>query len=206
MDVSSIFSTWFQTIHFLKLRYSDIPRRAVTRNTSCVSFRSNIFETHGTFVLLSVESSSGTNEVYISHPRLVTEHRDDHCSPSRHEIVEVEKKGEKKREWYGGEKARERIDLSFVIERTERHGPTHRFSRFHQTKMIPGADNARENTRLEIEGTQNMRIHNNLFAASALCLLSVAMAPFQGSLMQNSRVTLRGNPRILFKNPCIAPL
>lgn len=47
--------------------------------------------------------------------------------------------------------------------------------------MIPRrADNARENTRLEIEGTQNMRIHNNLFAASAFCLLSVRIAPFPG--------------------------
>lgn len=98
--------------------------------------------------------------------------------------------GKKRRERAEGEKARERIDLSFVIARAERRGSTHRFSRFHQTKMNPGADNARENTRLEIEGTRNMRIHNNLFAASALCLLSVPMAPFQRSFMQNSRVTL----------------
>lgn len=111
MDLSSIFSTWFQTIHFLELRYSDIPRGAVTRNTSCVSFRSNIFETHGTFVLLSVESSSGTNEVYISHPRLVTEHRDDHCSPSRHEIVEVEKKRKEKKRmvWRGKSEGTDRF-------------------------------------------------------------------------------------------------
>lgn len=71
--------------------------------------------------------------------------------------------------------------------------------------MIPRrADNARENTRLEIEGTQNMRIHNNLFAASAFCLLSALESRpslRRGSLMQNSRV-IRG---YMFKNPCVSP-
>lgn len=71
-----------------------------------------------------------TNEVYIIHPpRLVTEHRSAMIIAAplvtklQRYIGEEKKKKEKKRKKKRGreeEKARERIDLSFVIERESR--------------------------------------------------------------------------------------
>lgn len=172
------------------------------------------FEAHSSS--LPFESSLDTNEVYIIHPpRLVTEHRSAMIIAAplvtklqRYIGEEKKKKGKKakKKEGKGGGES-EGTDRFIVCnrERVEARRPI-RFSRFfHQTKMIPRrADNARENTRLEIEGTQNMRIHNNLFAASAFCLLSALESRpslRRGSLMQNSRV-IRG---YMFKNPCVSP-
>ena len=170
----------------------------------------------GTFVLFTLRVIVGYKRG-LHHPATAPRYRtpvgDDHCSPSRHEIAEVHRGGKKKK----GKKAKKKEGKGggesegtdrFIVcnrERVEARRPI-RFSRFfHQTKMIPRrADNARENTRLEIEGTQNIRIHNNLFAASAFCLLSALESRpslRRGSLMQNSRV-IRG---YMFKNPCVSP-
>lgn len=105
----------------------------------------------GTFVLFTLRVIVGYKRG-LHHPPTAPRYRtpvgDDHCSPSRHEIAEVHrggkkkkrKKSEKKKRGREEEKARERIDLSFVIERESRLVDPYVFPVFSiKRKWSPGA-------------------------------------------------------------------